>query len=171
MGTSHMVSPVHNNLAVFFFFIVLLSMTLWYTLICRAQTESKNVKCESISYWKQIYPWRMNHLSRLQIVNVRFMNIQQVQAACTQASHVSHKVMQSWVSVPRYPLNVDGIFQFAIILWIHLNLYHITHGNSDCFYVTTAKHKIIQMKHMLYRCVWSHCGNDGSLITLPCSTV
>lgn len=38
----------------------------------------------------------MNYLSRLQIVNVGFMNIQQVQAVCTQASQVSHKVMQSW---------------------------------------------------------------------------
>lgn len=96
MGITHMVSPVYNNLAVFFFFGLLLSMTLWYPLICGAQTESENVKCESISYRQQIYSWLINYLSRLQIVNERFVNIQRVQVVCTQASQVSHKVMQSW---------------------------------------------------------------------------
>lgn len=116
----------------------------------------------------------MNYLGRLQIVNVRFMDIQQVQAVCTQASQVSHKVMQSWAECTQ----VSTEYRWHISIHHHImNLYHITHGNSDRFYVTTAKHKIKQMKHMLYRCttlqqrVWSHCGNDGSQITLPCSAV
>lgn len=47
IGITHVVSPVYNNLAVVFFFIILLSMTLWYSLICRElklKAKMSNVK-------------------------------------------------------------------------------------------------------------------------------
>lgn len=90
-----------NNLAVFYFYSSSLAWhhdTLWYAVF-KLQAHMSNVKA---SYWKKIYSWLINYLSRLQIVNVRFINTQHVQAVFTQASQASHKVMQSrpeWTQV------------------------------------------------------------------------
>lgn len=148
-----------------FFFIFLLSMTPWYTLICWAQTESK--KCQM---WKRFIP-KANLLVTDDELSQSAANSKCEIHEYTASQVEVRRSCSLGLSVHRYPLNIDILFQFTIISQIHLNLYHITQ------YVTTAKHKITQMKLMLYRCttlqrwVWSHCGNDGSQVTSPCSAV